>query len=83
MLRIYIRIVFFDFTTYGDRYKYRVWKRARDNKAYKERALKNLNKKIERLTEGVRADIEKVNAEAEAKAREANEMYEEIRKRCE
>lgn len=68
------------FTTYGELYKYRIWKRARDDKAYKERALENLNEKMGKLTEGVRAEIEKVNAEAEAKARE---VYEEVRKRCE
>lgn len=71
---------YFSFTSYGEIYKYRMWKRAKDSKAYKERALKNLNEKMGKLTEGVRAEIERTNAEAEAKARE---VYEEVRKRCE
>ena len=70
----------FNFTTYGELYKYRMWKRNIDDRAYRKRALENLNKKMGKLTEGVRAEIEKSNAEAEAKARE---VYEEIRKRCE
>ena len=70
----------FNFTTYGELYKYRMWKRKIDDRAYRKRALENLNKKIGKLTEGVRAEIEKSNAEAEAKARE---VYEEVRKRCE
>lgn len=57
-----------------------MWKRKIDDRAYRKRALENLNKKIGKLTEGVRAEIEKSNAEAEAKARE---VYEEVRKRCE
>lgn len=70
----------FSFTTYGEFYKYRMWKRKIDDRDYRKRALENLNEKMGKLTEGVRAEIEKVNAEAEAKARE---VYEEVRKRCE
>lgn len=70
----------FSFTTYGELYKYRTWKRKIDDRDYRKRALENLNEKMGKLTEGVRADIEKANAEAEAKARE---VYEEVRKRCE
>lgn len=71
---------FFYFATYGELYKYRKWKRARDNRVYKERVLENLSEKMGQLTEGVRAEIERTNVEAEAKARE---VYEEVRKRCE
>lgn len=71
---------FFYFTTYGELYKYRMWKRKIDDRAYRKKALENLNEKMGKLTEGVRAEIEKSNAEAEAKARE---VYEEVRKRCE
>lgn len=72
----------FSFTTYGELYKYRRWKKKKDNKAYKERALENLNEKMGKLTEGVHAEIEKANANAEAEAK-AREAYEEVRKRCE
>ena len=46
-----------------------MWKRKIDDRDYRKRALENLNEKMEKLTEGVRAEIEKANAEAEAKAR--------------
>lgn len=71
---------YFSFTTYGEFYKYRMWKRKIDDRNYKKRALEELNEKMGKLTEGVRTEIEKTNAEAEVKARE---VYEEVRKRCE
>lgn len=61
---------YFSFTTYGELYKYRMWKRKIDDRDYRKRALENLNEKMGKLIEGVRADIEKANAEAEAKAHE-------------
>lgn len=71
---------YFSFTTYGEFYKYRMWKRKIDDRNYKKRALEELNEKMGKLTKGVRAEIERTNAEAEARARE---VYEEVRKRCE
>lgn len=70
----------FNFTTYGELYKYGRWKKKHDKEIYQNKALKDLNKVMTSLTGYVRGEIERNKAEAEAKA---CEVYEEIRKRCE
>ena len=70
----------FNFTTYGELYKYGKWKKKYDREIYQNKALKDLNKVMTSLTGYVKEEIERNNAEAEAKARE---VYEEVRKRCE
>lgn len=63
----------FHFTTYGEVYKYKKWYNHMAKEQVKRDALRDLNIAIGNLTQHVRAEIEKNNAEAEAKTQQLME----------
>lgn len=63
----------FHFTTYGEICKYKKWFNRVTKDRAKYDALKNLNIAMSRLTQNIRAEIEKNNADAEAKTKQLME----------
>lgn len=63
----------FHFTTYGEICKYKKWFNRLTKEQQKRDALRDLNIAISNLTQNVRAEIEKNNAEAEAKTKQLME----------
>lgn len=63
----------FYFTTYGEVCKYKKWFNRLTKEQQKRDALKDLNVAMSNLTQNIRIEIEKNNAEAEAKTKQLME----------
>ncbi len=63
----------FHFTTYGEVCKYKKWFNRVTKEQIKRNALRDLNVAMSDLTRNIRAEIERNNAEAEAKTRQLME----------
>lgn len=63
----------FHFTTYGEVCKYKKWFNRVTKERIKRNALRDLNVAMSDLTRNIRAEIEKNNAEAEAKTKQLME----------